>query len=214
MTLSWISRRNGDSFEPPWVDLIFPRPSASERRIRKISPTQSKSSSPCTTLHASWARRGPPGRYHERPRVSGGQVLIRSPRRHAAKLRTTGASRKIATRVATPARLRAMAARKRHVGRIVGRAGAALQLGDCRATGRGHLAHKGRTDALHVCSGWRRILRCPLDLIIAVKKLISTSVFGCPRLYFFALRGEQTSSRAASRRGVPPARFFIFARWR
>jgi hypothetical protein len=26
MTLSWISRRNGDSFEPPWVDLIFPRP--------------------------------------------------------------------------------------------------------------------------------------------------------------------------------------------
>ena len=22
MTLSWISRRNGDSFEPPWVDLI------------------------------------------------------------------------------------------------------------------------------------------------------------------------------------------------
>jgi len=40
MTLSWISRRNGDSFEPPWVDLIFPCPSASERRIRKISPTQ------------------------------------------------------------------------------------------------------------------------------------------------------------------------------
>ena len=38
MTLSWISRRNGDSFEPPWVDLIFPCPSASERRIRKISP--------------------------------------------------------------------------------------------------------------------------------------------------------------------------------
>ena len=37
---------------------------------------------------------------------------------------TTGASRKIATRVATPARLRAMAARERHVGRIVGRAGA------------------------------------------------------------------------------------------
>ena len=62
-------------------------------------------------------------------------------------------------KVATPARLRA------HVGRIVGRAGAALQLGDCRATGRGHLAHKGRTDALHVCSGWRRILRYPLDMI-------------------------------------------------
>ena len=40
MTLSWISRRNGDSFEPPWVDLIFPCRSASERRIRKISPTQ------------------------------------------------------------------------------------------------------------------------------------------------------------------------------
>ena len=36
MTLSWISRRNGDSVEP--VDLIFPCPSASERRIRKISP--------------------------------------------------------------------------------------------------------------------------------------------------------------------------------
>src|SRR5262249_23232066 len=51
------------------------------------------------------------------------------------------------------ARLRAMAARERHVGRIVGRAGADLQLGDCRATGRGHLAYKGRTDALHVCSG-------------------------------------------------------------
>ena len=50
--------------------------------------------------------------------------MIRSPPRHAAKLRTTGASRKIATRVATPARLRAMAARERHVGRIVGRAGA------------------------------------------------------------------------------------------
>ena len=61
-------------------------------------------------------------------------------------------------KVATPARLRAMAARERHVGRIVGRAGAALQLGGCRATGRGHLDHKGRTDALHVCSGWRRIL--------------------------------------------------------
>src|SRR5215471_12740367 len=96
------------------------------------------------------------------------------------------------------------------LGRIVGRAGAALQLGDCRATGRGHLAHKGHTDALHVCSGWRRILRCPLDMIIrAVKKLISTSVFGCPRLYFFALRGEQTS-RAASRRGVRPGGAFYF----
>ena len=128
----------------------LPPSGASARSARRSS----KSSSPCTTLHASWARRGPPGRYHERARVSGGQVLIRSPRRHAAKLRTTGASRKIATRVATPARLRAMAARERHVGRIVGRAGAALQLGDCRATGRGHLANKGRTDALHVCSGW------------------------------------------------------------
>ena len=40
MTLSWISRRNGDSFEPPWVDLYSLCPSASERRIRKISPTQ------------------------------------------------------------------------------------------------------------------------------------------------------------------------------
>src|ERR1700746_974325 len=101
-----------------------------------------------------------------------------------------------------------MAARERHVGRIVGRAGAALQLGDCRATGRGHLAHKGHTDALHVCSGWR-ILRYPLDLIIrAVKKLISTSVFGCPCLYFFVLPGEQTSSRAASRRGVRPGAAF------
>jgi hypothetical protein len=40
MTLSWISRRNGDSVEPPWVDLIFHCRSASERRIRKISPTQ------------------------------------------------------------------------------------------------------------------------------------------------------------------------------
>ena len=29
---------------------------------------------------------------------------------------------------------------------------AALQLGDYRSTGRGHLAYKGRTDALHVCS--------------------------------------------------------------
>ena len=137
--------------------------------------------------------------------------MIRSPRRHAAKLRTTGASRKIATRVATPARLRAMAARERHVGRIVGRAGAALQLGDCRATGRGHLAHKGRTDALHVCSGWRRILRYPLDMIIrAVKKLISTSVFGCPRLYLFALPGEQTSlkGRIATRR-APGAAFYF-----
>src|SRR5262252_1202190 len=115
--------------------------------------------------------------------------------------------------VATPARLRAMAARERHVGRIVGRAGAALQLGDCRATGRGHLAHKGRTDALHVCSGWRRILRYPLDMIIrAVKKLryISTSIFGCPRLYFFALPGEQTSlrGRIATRRA---GRGFLFS---
>ena len=39
MTLSWISRRNRDSFEPPWADLIFYCRSASERRIRKISPT-------------------------------------------------------------------------------------------------------------------------------------------------------------------------------
>ena len=85
-----------------------------------------------------------------------------------------------------------MAARERHVGRIVGRAGAALQLGDRRATGRGHLAHKGRTDALHVCSGWRRILRCPLDMIIrAVKKLISTSVFGCPCLYFLTCQANK-----------------------
>src|SRR6516165_4222754 len=103
-----------------------------------------------------------------------------------------------------------MAARERHVGRTVGRAGAALQLGDCRATGRGHLAHKGRTDALHVCSGWRRILLYPLDMIIrAVKKLISTSVFGCPCLYFFDLPSEQTS-RAASRRGVRPGATFYF----
>ena len=40
MTLSWISRRNRDSVEPPWVDLIFDCWSASERHIRKISPTQ------------------------------------------------------------------------------------------------------------------------------------------------------------------------------
>ena len=40
MTLSWISRRNGDSVEPPWVALIFHCRSASEWRIRKISPTQ------------------------------------------------------------------------------------------------------------------------------------------------------------------------------
>ena len=86
------------------------------------------------------------------------------------------------------ARLRAMAARERHVGRIVGRAGAALQLGDCRATGRGYLTHKGRTDALHVCSGLTPHIGYPLDMIIrAVKKLISTNVFGCPRLYFFRL---------------------------
>jgi hypothetical protein len=32
---------------------------------------------------------------------------------------------------------------------------------------------------------------------------------GCPRLYFFALRGEQTS-RAASRRGVRPGGAFYF----
>src|SRR6516164_409377 len=47
-------------------------------------------------------------------------------------------------------------------------------------------------------------------IIRAVKKLISTSVFGCPRLYFFALPGEQTSSRAASRRGVRPSAVFYF----
>jgi hypothetical protein len=41
----------------------------------------------------------------------------------------------------------------------------------CRATGGGHLTHKGRTDALHVCSGWRRILATRGDMIIrAVKK--------------------------------------------
>jgi hypothetical protein len=40
MTLSWIIRRNRVSFEPPRVDLIFHCWSASERRIRKINPTQ------------------------------------------------------------------------------------------------------------------------------------------------------------------------------
>jgi hypothetical protein len=54
------------------------------------------------------------------------------------------------------------------------------------------------------------MLRYPLNMIIrAVKKLISTSVFGCPRLYLFALPGEQTS-RAASRRGVRPGAAFYF----
>ena len=69
MTLSWISRRNGDSFEPPWVDLIFPRPSASERRIRKISPTQLEI---VVTVHdptRELGKAGTPGRYHERARV-------------------------------------------------------------------------------------------------------------------------------------------------
>jgi hypothetical protein len=89
---------------------------------------------------------------------------------------STGASRKIATRVAMPARLRAMAARERHVGRIVGRAGRGPSAWRLRATGRGHLAHKGRTDALHVCSGWRRIW-------LPDGHDNSTSVFGCPRLW-------------------------------
>ena len=138
--------------------------------------------------------------------------MIRSPRRHAAKLRTTGASRKIATRAATPARLRAMAARERHVGRIVGRAGAALQLGDCRATGRGHLAHKGRTDALHICSGWRRILRYPLDMIIrAVKKFNIRKRFWLSTLVFFRLarRTNILKGRIATRRA--PRRGFLFS---
>ena len=47
-------------------------------------------------------------------------------------------------------------------------------------------------------------------IIRAVKKLISTSVFGCPRLYLFALPGEQTSlkGRIATRRA--PRRGFLF----
>jgi hypothetical protein len=49
-------------------------------------------------------------------------------------------------------------------------------------------------------------------IIRAVKKLISTSVFGCPRLYFSPCQEEQTSSRAASRRGVRPGGAFYFAR--
>ena len=67
MTLSWISRRNGDSVEP--VDLIFPCPSASERRIRKISPTQLEI---VVTVHdptRELGKAGTPGRYHERARV-------------------------------------------------------------------------------------------------------------------------------------------------
>ena len=142
--------------------------------------------------------------------------MIRSPRRHAAKLRTTGASRKIATRLATPARLRAMAARERHVGRIVGRAGAALQLGDCRATGRGHLAHKGRTDALHVCSGWRRILATRLDMIIrAAKKVDIHKRFWLSTLVFFRLARRTNIPQEPHRDAAcAPARLFIFARWR
>jgi hypothetical protein len=66
MTFSWISRRNGDSFEPPWVDLIFPCPSASERRIRKISPTQLEI---VVTVHDPTRELGKAGRYHERARV-------------------------------------------------------------------------------------------------------------------------------------------------
>ena len=51
----------------------------------------------------------------------------------------------------------------------------------------------------------------PLDMIIrTVKKLISAAVFGCPRLYFFDLPGEQTSSRAALRSGVRPGAAFYF----
>jgi hypothetical protein len=38
-------------------------------RIARSARRSSKSSSPCTTLHASWARRGPPRRYHERARL-------------------------------------------------------------------------------------------------------------------------------------------------
>ena len=47
--------------------------------------------------------------------------------------RPPSASRKIATRSRRRRDCGAMAARERHVGRIVGRAGAALQLGGCRA---------------------------------------------------------------------------------
>ena len=66
MTLSWISRRNRDSVEP--VDLILPvclRAAHPQDQPRRSS----KSSSPCTTLHASWARRGPPRRYSRVRRV-------------------------------------------------------------------------------------------------------------------------------------------------
>ena len=125
--------------------------------------------------------------------------------------RPPSASRKIATRVATPARLRAMAARERHVGRIVGRAGAALQLGDCRATGRGHLAHKGHTDA--------RLLRLAPYIALPVghdnsrgKKVNIHKRFWLSTLVFFRLaRRTNIKGRDAA---CAPARLFIFARWR
>ena len=54
-----------------------------------------------------------------------------------------------------------------------------------------------------------------LDMITrAAKKVNIHKRSGLSTLVFFDLPGEQTSSRAASRRGVRPGAAFIFARWR
>jgi len=52
-------------------------------------------------------------------------------------------------------------------------------------------------------------LRYPLDMII--RELISTSVFGCPRLYFFALPSEQTSLKGRIATRHAPRRGFLFS---
>jgi hypothetical protein len=80
----------------------------------------------------------------------------------------------------------------------------------CRATGRGHLAHKGRTDAPHVCSGWRRILATRWTLIIrAAKKVNIHKRFWLPTLVFFRLAGRTNILKRHRDAACAPTRLFI-----
>jgi hypothetical protein len=51
-------------------------------------------------------------------------------------------------------------------------------------------------------------------IIRAVKKLISTSVFGFPRVYFFAFVANKHPQGPHRDAACAPARLFIFSRWR
>jgi len=72
------------------------------------------------------------------------------------------------------------------------------------------LAHKGRTDALHVCSSWRRILATLDTIIRAAKKVNIHKRFWLSTLVFFRLarRTNILKGRIATRRA--PRRGFLF----